>query len=251
MAMKAPPAERDLLQRFIESKTLDAQATVGLIMSTISGAADTTATTICATLYYLLKNPFALEKLRRELREANIGKPVPQYAETKNLPYLDAVIKESMRLFPVLNWPMERRVPPGGATLAGMYFPEGTSVGCSLLAVHMNRALYGPDVDAFRPERFLEGDAETLRKREISHLGFSKGKRVCLGQNIAVLQMKKAVPALVMGFQVCAFEIHDGRACSELTRADYLARSRCEAQCRLCVCCCISGPTQCQVGTSC
>jgi hypothetical protein len=95
-------------------------------------------------------------------------------------------------------------VPEGGAMLAGMFFPEGTSVGCMPSAVHMNRAVYGQDVEVFRPERFLEGDAETLRKREISHLGFSRGKRVCLGQNIAMLQMKKVIPALVMGFEVCA-----------------------------------------------
>jgi cytochrome P450 len=191
------------MQRFIDAKTIDAQSTIGLLMSTISGAADTTSTTITATIFHLLKNPVTLVKLVEELKVAKISTPVPYFAETKDLPYLNAVIKEAMRLFPVLNWPMERRVPAGGVIISGTFFPEGTSVGCMPSAVHQNRAVFGHDVDVFKPERWLDCDPEVLRKMESSHLGFSRGRRVCLGSNIAVVQMKKVIPALVLGFKVC------------------------------------------------
>jgi cytochrome P450 len=202
LTRKGPLTEHDLMQRFIDTKTLDAQGTIGLLMSTISGAADTTATTIAATIFYLLKNRDTLMKLIEELKASKISSPVPNFAETKDLPYLNAVIKEAMRLFPVLNWPMERRVPAGGVTLSGVFIPEGTSVGCMPSAVHHNRAVFGQDVEVFRPERWLDCDPEVLRMMESSHLGFSRGRRVCLGSNIAVVQMKKIVPALVLGFEV-------------------------------------------------
>jgi cytochrome P450 len=203
-AMKEPSADRDLLQKFVDTKTLDSSATIGLLMSTISAAADTTATSTSATIFYLLKNPETLARLRAELKAAKISAPIPQYEEVKDLPYLNATIKEAMRLFPVLNWPMERRVPAGGALLAGTFFPEGTSVGCMPSAVHHNRTVFGDDVYAFRPERWLEGDAEALRKMEASHLGFSRGRRVCLGIEIARMQLKKIVSAIVLGFEVCS-----------------------------------------------
>lgn len=53
---------------------------------------------------------------------------------------------------------MERLVPAGGVTIAGMFFPEGTSVGCLPLAVHHNVKIFGNDAHVFRPERWLIPD---------------------------------------------------------------------------------------------
>jgi cytochrome P450 len=202
LSIKDTHEYHDLMQRFIETKTLDTQGTIGLLMSTISGGGDTTATTITAVVYYLIKHPTAMEILRKELQQANLDRPIPTYNQTKDLPYLAAVIKETMRIFPILTYPMERRVPTGGAVISGQFFPEGTSVGCFTLAVHYDRSVFGDDVAEFRPERWLDCDKETLKKMESSSLGFSRGKRVCLGQNIALLQLKKVIAALVMEFKV-------------------------------------------------
>ncbi|RYP19499.1 hypothetical protein DL765_003339 [Monosporascus sp. GIB2] len=134
---------------------------VGMLMSTISGAGDTKATTVTAALFNLLRNPNSLKKLEDELSQANLPE-IPDFALVNKLPYLNAVIKESMRVFPTATWPMERLVPAGGATIAGMFFPEGM---------------------------------------EAAHMGFSRGRRNFLGQNIAVMQMKKVIPALIMKFK--------------------------------------------------
>lgn len=83
-----------------------------------------------------------------------------------------------------------------------MFFPEGISVGCMPSAVHFNPVAFGEDAEIFRPERWLEADRETLRLMEAAHLGFSGGSRVCLGQHIAVMQMKKVVTTVLMKFQV-------------------------------------------------
>ncbi|EMR62676.1 putative cytochrome p450 oxidoreductase protein [Eutypa lata UCREL1] len=196
----------DLLQRFLEAskdypQALDTTGVVGMLMSTITGAGDTTATTVIATLFQLLKNPASLQKLRDELRRANLPE-IPRYAEVSKLPYLHAVVREGMRVFSSATWPIERLVPAGGATIAGMFFPEGTSVGCLPGAVHRDARIYGEDARVYRPERWLTADREQLRQMEASHMGFSRGRRSCLGQHIAVLQMKKVIPALVMRFEL-------------------------------------------------
>ncbi|KAI0539191.1 cytochrome P450 [Xylaria digitata] len=195
----------DLLERFLEARkeypSLSGPGIIGVLVSTIAAAGDTTAVTIAATLFYLLKNPEILKKLETELTDASIHE-VPAFAEVSKLPYLNAVIKESMRVFPVTSFPMERLVPAGGAEIAGMYFPEGTTVGCLPAAIHLNKDIFGEDVDVFRPERWLISDREQLRIMEAAHMGFSRGKRNCIGQNIAMLSMKKVIPALINKFKL-------------------------------------------------
>ncbi|KAK4910659.1 hypothetical protein LTR49_020694 [Elasticomyces elasticus] len=197
----------DLLSRFLESsktnpEVLDTAGIVGMLMSTISGAGDTTATSTTAILYYLLKHRDKLAKIRAELVAANVNKSLPSNLEVSKLPYLHATIRESMRLFPTVNWPIERKAPIGGAVIAGTHFPEGTSVGCMPAALHLNPAVFGEDAREYRPERWLLADPETLRKMESSHMGLSRGRRVCLGQHIAMMQMKKVVAAMVLNFDM-------------------------------------------------
>lgn len=195
----------DLLQKFLEASKdhpqLDTAGVLGMLMSTISGAGDTTASTVIAVIYNLIKNPGSLKTLEDELLNADLPE-IPQFSQVSKLPYLNAVIKEGMRLFTVSSWPMERLVPAGGVTIAGMFFPEGTSVGCLPLAIHHNVKVFGEDAPIYRPERWLTPDREQLRQMEAAHMGFSRGRRNCLGSNIATMQMKKIIPALVMKFRV-------------------------------------------------
>ncbi|KAE8451331.1 hypothetical protein EG329_003960 [Mollisiaceae sp. DMI_Dod_QoI] len=199
-------SQRDLLQRFMlashdSPETLDMTGVVGLLMSTISGAGDTTATTMTAWLYNLMKNPTVMRKLISEIEAANLSIP-PSFSKVNKLPYLNAVLKESMRIYPTPTFPMERKVPSGGVTIAGMFFPEGTTVGCMPSAIHMNPSVFGNDAEVFRPERWLEADEDTLRSMEAAHLGFSRGRRACLGQHIAIMQMKKVISSLLMTFDL-------------------------------------------------
>ncbi|KAJ4396915.1 hypothetical protein N0V93_001137 [Gnomoniopsis smithogilvyi] len=198
----------DLLSRFIEASrahpdVLDTAGIVGMLMSTISGAGDTTASSVIAVLYYLMKDPPVLAKLREELATAALSKPVPKFSQVSKLPYLHAVIREAARLAPTSTWPIERRVPAGGITIAGVCIPEGTSVGTLAMATHLDRTVFGGDVHTFRPDRWLTTKAEELRRMEGAFMGFSRGRRVCLGQHIAVLQMKKVLSVLVTNFDMC------------------------------------------------
>ncbi|KAI0107028.1 cytochrome P450 [Nemania sp. FL0031] len=195
----------DLLDRFLGArkdfpKALDEPGIIGMLMSTISGAGDTTASVVAAVIFYLLKHPDVLKKLEDELEDNGIH-GIPAFSKVSKLPYLNAVLKEGMRVFTPVSTPMERLVPASGAVIAGMYFPEGTTVGCMPAAVHLTKRVFGEDVHTFRPERWLIEDRERLRMMEAAHMGFSRGRRNCIGQNIAMLSMKKVIPALIMKFK--------------------------------------------------
>jgi cytochrome P450 len=91
---------------------------------------DTTAISLSATLYYLLSNPTSLAKLRDEIdhftARGSLSKN-PSFKESQEMPYLQAVIKEALRMHPATGLPLEREVPAGGATIGGYFFPAGVS----------------------------------------------------------------------------------------------------------------------------
>ena len=203
----------DLLQKYIDAgekhkDTVKPEIVRRMVSSTIAAGFDTTAFTMTAMIYYLLKNPETFTKLQQELEtgvaRGQLSNP-PKYLEAANLRYLSAVLKEAMRCYPFLAVLLERVVPAGGAPVAGTWLPGGTVVGCHPVLVHEDRNCFGEDVDVFRPERWLTDDAEKLLAMERASLGFGSGKRACLGRHIAELEIKKVIPALLLKFKVSAF----------------------------------------------
>jgi cytochrome P450 len=68
--------------------------------------------------------------------------------------------------------------------------------------MHLNPKVFGADAELFRPERWLEASAEQLRVMEVAHIGFGRGRRVCIGQHIAMMEIKKVLGTVVRGFEV-------------------------------------------------
>ncbi|OAP59248.1 hypothetical protein AYL99_06546 [Fonsecaea erecta] len=212
--------QKDLLQKYVDAFKKNPAITHDIIelmtTSTISAGFDSTTVTVTTILFFLMKYPAAHERLKKELEQAHLSTPVPQWTEVNRLEYLDAVFKEAMRCNPFVTIPLERVVPRGGAVIAGKHIPAGTTVGCAAKVIHSNRALYGEDVDEFRPERWLT-DPEKKLAMERASMGFGSGKRVCLGRHIAELEIKKLIPALVLRFKMdltkpdASLEFADGR----------------------------------------
>ncbi|OIW31503.1 cytochrome P450 [Coniochaeta ligniaria NRRL 30616] len=210
MSTTEKPDRMDLLQKFLDGQAkypdiVSDDQILGIIMSTIGAGADTTAGTLAYTLYLLCKNPAATQKLQAELDNAladgTLTNP-PTWPQVNKLPYLEAVLKESMRVVPIASWGLDRVVPAGGATIAGTYIPGGTVVGCQIDSVHLDEDIYGRDAAAFRPERWLEADEDRKRRMDRAFLAFSAGKRTCTGIHIAWLEMKKTLPLLMMNFDM-------------------------------------------------
>ena len=148
-----------------------------------------------ATLLHIISNPVIYAKLQREIDAAEsntrISNPV-QDLEAKNLPYLQACIKEGLRIFPPITQLRERVTPSGGDTIDGRFIPGGTFIGINARGAQRNQDVYGSDADVFRPERWLRADQEKLKEMEMVHsLIFSYGNSKCLGIPIAMMNLNK------------------------------------------------------------
>ncbi|PVH70068.1 cytochrome P450 [Cadophora sp. DSE1049] len=168
---------------------------------TIIGAGvEATSIAISSVFYFLLKNPACYNKLKQEL-DSKLGDthgPV-SFTTAQSLPYLNAVISESLRLHTVARLATPRDTPPGGATICDTYIPAGVTVNVMPSVVHHRRDVFGEDVDVFRPERWLQGK-EKSSKMLSTLFAFGAGKYSCLGRNIAMLEMLKFIPSVLRDF---------------------------------------------------
>lgn len=133
-----------------------------------------------AICYYLAKVPRAQRLLQVEL-DAHVPKEsedaadlVVHFEQVKNLPYLNACIKEAMRLHTTVGGGLPRIVPPGRIfTFDGETFKEGSIVSVPMYTVHRSE-LWGEDAEEFRPERWLESESNQVNK---FFMPFSTGPR--------------------------------------------------------------------------
>jgi len=123
------------------------------------------------------------------------------FKEANEMPYLQAVIKEALRLHSATGLPLARVVPPSGADLAGHHFAAGTTVGINSWVAHHNSEVYGNDAEAWRPERWLEMQ-EQGRGAEVEKyfFAFGMGSRTCIGKNLSLLEVSKLIPQVVRKF---------------------------------------------------
>ncbi|KAL5499093.1 hypothetical protein ACEPAH_1611 [Sanghuangporus vaninii] len=164
---------------------------------------DTIANSACATTYYVAANSRVQAKLQKELDEA-LGadvsdNPVTTYAQVKNLPYLEAVINEAMRIHSTAGLGLPRVVPDGGLTVCGKTFPKGTVLSVPMYSVHRDPEVWGADADVFRPERWFEDDLSKLQK---SFHPFSFGPRACVGRNLAMTELLIIMSSIFRRFDI-------------------------------------------------
>ncbi|RMZ67300.1 cytochrome p450 oxidoreductase [Pyrenophora seminiperda CCB06] len=194
----------DFLTKFFRKNADDPKAFTmyhivsGCVSNMVAGS-DTTAISLSAILYYLLKNPDSFQKLRREIDDRKTSHFIT-FKESQEMPYLQAVIKEALRMHSVVGLPLERVVPAGGATICERFFPEGTIVGINSWVAHSDTSVFGTDAHRFRPERWLSSNKETLSLMERSWMPFGLGSRTCIGRHISLLEMSKLIPALIRDF---------------------------------------------------
>lgn len=204
---------------------------IGYMILNILGGADTLAICTKATFYHLLKSPSAKAKLINELRSAQLPSPAPYHALAE-LPYLDACIKEGLRIHPVIGHILERVVPATGLTLGdGTVLPPGTIVGANPWVVHMDPRIFGSDAAEFRPERWLQGASETsaayearVRRMKDADMSFGGGNRVCLGRPLALAELYKVVAFVFAKYNVSLVSSPSVRA--ETDRCRLISRIR-------------------------
>ncbi|KAF4969235.1 hypothetical protein FSARC_3488 [Fusarium sarcochroum] len=217
----------DFLAKFLAKH--DADPEVFTELHVLSGCAqnmfagsDTTAITLSAVFYYLLKNPSCMAKLRDEVdkhtAKSELSK-APTFKETQQMPYLQAVIKEALRIHPAVGAVLERVVPEGGSMICGRFFPEGTKVGINSWVAHRNTRVFGDDAEQFNPERWLVDDSNRLSLMNHYFIPFGLGSRSCLGRHVSMLEMSKLIPRIIRDFD---FELDPSLLVQEWHMKDFL-----------------------------
>lgn len=143
------------------------------------------------TIFLLSQHPEALKKVMEELDQAMGGKdPTPESVE--RLPYLESVLKETMRLIPAGVWTARYAIQP--FQLGAYQLPKGTWVMLSAYVTHRIPEIY-PDPYRFKPERWQE-----IHPSSYEFMSFSAGPRYCIGQPLAMMQLKIALSMLLQRF---------------------------------------------------
>ncbi|KAJ5950450.1 cytochrome P450 monooxygenase [Penicillium vulpinum] len=211
----------DLLQTFLNARTeddmpLDIENVRAEVLIVLIAGADTTGTTFQSLIQLLLANPDVHKRIMEEIDSAarnGLISDMPQYSEVvENLPYYTACIRETLRLLPPAPSIIPRCVSAPGMSLYGKFVPAGTEITSHPWIVHRDRELYGEDADEFRPERWLDQERETLYKKY--DLSFGYGARVCLGKNIAMMELLKGPLQFLRQFQ---FEVVPSKPTAKFT----------------------------------
>jgi len=170
---------------------------------------DTTATTISWAYWMLLKNPETLQRARDEIFEhlgkdwvdsvAN-GNKIPEesttYENLQKCQYLDAINRETLRLYPPAS---STRYSYDPNAAFDKYKIGKSVVHVDFYAIQRDPDIWGEDAEEFRPERFL-GDEGRKKISSFGFLPFSKGSRDCIGKYFALLEAKIALASLITRF---------------------------------------------------
>lgn len=156
------------------------------IMSMLFGGSGTTSVTLTYLIYSVARDPGIQEKLRQELCASG-----ESLAELQQLPYLSAVIKETMRLYPTIISTLPR-ILEMPMTIGKQVLPSGTLVGMQNY-VHQRDSAVFSKADSFIPERWLGYKAKVMNA---ALTPFSLGPMNCLGQNLARAELYVAASKL-------------------------------------------------------
>ena len=194
-------------------------------MGGMIGGSGTTGNAFTYLLWACLQDPRVVNALQTEIDDAFpdlilTRKNVPPYLVTSKLPYLQATIKETLRLYPTICATLPRTVI-ADVTLEGTFVPKGVVVGMQNYTIHRDPTAF-PDPESFKPERWLVKDGnEKLRNQAFTP--FSVGSRQCIGSNLAELELTLAASAFFLRFDG---EIDWSRMkCSDMEMHDTFAGS--------------------------
>ena len=179
-----------------DGSALSEQEVFDQCMVSFQAGHETSATALLWWSALMAKHPEAQQRARAEIATV-IGARRPTAEDAARLPWLDATLKEAMRLYPPVAALMTRRLTRE-ITLGDVTLPARTMLRVTPWVLHRDATLW-PEPEAFRPERFMPDAAPPPRG---SYLPFGTGPRVCLGQHFAVLEMTLIAAMVLQRFEI-------------------------------------------------
>ncbi|KAJ5475121.1 Cytochrome monooxygenase lcsI [Penicillium diatomitis] len=167
----------------------------------IIAGSETTATLLSGCVFLLCSHSEVMRRLVAEVRSSFVSADQITFESTAGLPYLGAVIEESLRMYPPVANTAYRRVPAGGLDIDGEFVPEGARVGCHHYASNRSSANFALPHD-FIPERWLGTDSRFVNDKRDVLQPFSLGPRGCIGRPLAYCEMRSILCKLLYNFDI-------------------------------------------------
>ncbi|KAB5580586.1 cytochrome P450 [Coniochaeta sp. 2T2.1] len=183
----------------MQLRDIYAQAT-----TTVGAGADTVSCALQSFVYHMIRQPTVWQRARAEIDAARMEglceDRVVLFDHAQKLPYLQACIKEAMRVFGPVPMGLPRVAPRGGVTVGDRTFPAGTILSINPWVMHHSREIWGPDAHEFNPDRWLEESVAGLEKYWIP---FGAGYNSCPGQNVTKIELSKITATIVRDYDIC------------------------------------------------
>ncbi|KAI0028314.1 cytochrome P450 [Vararia minispora EC-137] len=208
-----------------EERLTDEELMAQINTFTIAGS-DTTSNALSRILYLLSLHPDVQDRLREELTDARGAAGEIGYDDLIELPYLEAVCRETLRLYPPIHFVQrqcrEDFVLPlahsftdvHGKEKSELFVPHGTTIFANIIGVHRDEAIWGSDAAVWRPERWLSPLPNTVAQARVpgiyaNLLTFIGGSRACIGFKFSQLEMKVVLSQLIPTFRFAPSETHE------------------------------------------
>ncbi|KAF8319095.1 cytochrome P450 [Clavulina sp. PMI_390] len=184
------------------SQKLSDEEVAAQISTFLLAGNETTATALNWTVYGMLKHPHIQEKLRAEVLA--FPSDSPTYDEVSGLKYLDAVVRETLRVYaPTLGTsrvasedsviPLDEPIiGKDGVKRTELFVPRNTRIDVPTMTMNTDESVWGPDATEFRPERWLEEKLPegVLEMPSLASPTFLAGPRACIGFRLTLIEMK-------------------------------------------------------------
>ncbi|KEH29137.1 cytochrome P450 family 71 protein [Medicago truncatula] len=176
----------------------------GVLMNMLVAATGTTSATAVWAMTALIKNPRVMKKVQQEIRNSRVKKEFIDEDDIRNLSYLKAVIKETLRLY--LPAPLlAPRETTEKCTINGFQIPAKAIVFVNAWAIHTDSNVW-KNPEEFYPERFLESSLN-FHGQDFELIPFGAGRRICPGMSMAVASLELILSNLLYSFD---WELPDG-----------------------------------------
>ncbi|KXN85180.1 Cytochrome P450 3A29 [Leucoagaricus sp. SymC.cos] len=190
-------ARRESLENEPSGYTSNDAAMMDQVLTFLGAGHETTASGLAWTLYLLAANKKTQDKLREEVTSLLADVPRPEYRALKELQWLDCVVMESLRVLPPV--PMTFRKAAKDDYIDGVLVPAGTILYIPIRVINTWQAIWGPDAEEFRPERWL--NLPKSYHSQYSFMSFIVGPHACIGKTMAIIEMKTVLASLIANFE--------------------------------------------------
>ncbi|KAF2096007.1 cytochrome P450 [Rhizodiscina lignyota] len=173
---------------------LDEIDLMSISMSMVSGGLDTMVNTIAWAIGTLALRQDIQDKAYNAICDVYGPNSWGPIGDENSVPYISALVKESLRTFTVLRLSLPRRAWKD-IQYGEIFIPKGTTIFLNAWGCNRDESVYGPDVNEFRPERFAEDP-------DLPHAAYGFGTRMCAGFNLANRQLYILLLRLIWAFKI-------------------------------------------------